>query len=95
MHIVRHYSVVIVATAWFAYPHQEPPMSKTARNERLKLTANFMNNIGIGTLFACIVGPIFAGQYNIRDVLVVLGCGILSAVILHLIARLPLRGLED
>lgn len=71
-------------------------LSQNAFNERLKLTATFLNNIGVALLAAGVfvpaIGlvsdrpPIAAGQF----LAIGTGCGVFAAV-LHVLARGVLR----
>lgn len=77
-------------------------LNKTARNERRKLTAAFLNALSSGTVLAAVVVP-FIGlglgtvQLNtdMLNVAGLTGFGITVAIVVHLIARDILKGLEE
>lgn len=77
-------------------------LNKTARNERRKLTAAFLNALSSGTVLAAVVVP-FIGlglgtvqpNTDILNVAGLTGFGITVAIVVHLIARGSLKGLEE
>ena len=73
-----------------------------AQTERTKLTANFMNAIASGTVVAALIGPFVTVGMGIvhpdSDLLNMIGLslfGLVLAIVLHLLARRVLLGLED
>ena len=77
-------------------------LNKTVRNERRKLTAAFLNALSSGTVLAAVVVP-FIGlglgtvqpNTDILNVAGLTGFGITVAIVVHLIARDLLKGLEE
>jgi hypothetical protein len=72
------------------------------RNERRKLTTGFFNAVASGTLLTAVVVP-FIGlglgtvqlKTNILNVAGLTGFGVTVAIVLHLLARDVLKGLEE
>lgn len=77
-------------------------LNKTARNERRKLTAGFFNAIASGTLLTAVVVP-FVGlglgtvqlATDISNTVGLTGFGVTVAIVLHLLARDVLKGVEE
>ena len=74
-------------------------LKKAARNERRKLTATFINGLGIAILAIGFFTPAFQffgglANPNLSQLVIVVVC-ILLAFALHLLARYQLRGIEE
>ena len=68
-------------------------MAKTARNEARKLSATFINGIALSVLTVGAIGPMITG--NGAGALRVFGLSLVASVLLHLLARLVVRRVED
>jgi hypothetical protein len=74
----------------------------TGEIERAKLTANFLNSLASGTILAAIVAPYIGwslgtvpvGQ-NFGNILGLSAFGFVIGVVLHLLARRALGGLDE
>ena len=75
-----------------------------ARNERLKLTANWLNTIAAGTVIAGAVTPLVALAYGLKNeiqnlsltvILILPAIWILGGITLHLIGRSILGRLQE
>ena len=77
-------------------------LNKSARNERRKLTAGFFNAVASGTVLAALVTP-FVGlnlgilqlKTDMLNMVGLTGFGVTVALVVHLVARDVLKGLED
>ena len=75
--------------------------SKAARNERVKLTANFINTLASGSLLAALIAPFVGtalGTVPVNNAWNLLGFGLFGvvwAIVLHLFARRVLSAVED
>lgn len=70
-----------------------------AQTERIKLTANFLNTLGSGTLLAAMVAPYIGWGVgtvhpDMANILGLSGFGFVIGVVLHLAARRVLGGLQ-
>jgi len=70
------------------------PLSKAARNERRKLKASTLNTIGLAIFGLGALTPVVTGSPS-NENLGVVAFSSAAFYILHLLARLELRGLED
>ena len=68
-------------------------MAKTARNEARKLSATFINGIALSVLTIGAVGPTIAG--NGVGAFRVFALSLVASALLHLLARLVVRQVED
>ena len=68
------------------------PISKAAKNERRKLTATSLNTIGLTLVGLGVLTPIITGVTPVPLTVGVFGA---MSVVLHLLARRPLKSLED
>lgn len=75
------------------------PLSKSARNERIKLTATFLNGIGVACVAVGGLAPLIAlGNGTVHPGPVIYGlmaACVAAAVCLHLVARSVLLALAD
>jgi hypothetical protein len=72
-------------------------MGKLVFNERLKLRANFANNIGIAILISIAIAPMVATDHGLplwQEVLLVL-FGFALALSCHMVGASFLRGLRE
>ena len=70
-----------------------------ADTERIKLTANFLNTLGTGTLLTSMVAPYIGWAVgtvhpDITSILALSGFGFVAGVVLHASARRVLGGLQ-
>jgi putative effector of murein hydrolase len=63
-------------------------VGKSAENERAKLTAVFLNNIGVAFVGASFVGPIFSDHLSASEELAYAAVGIAAGVCAHGLAAL-------
>jgi hypothetical protein len=77
-------------------------MTKSARNERRKLTAGLLNSISAGILLGSLVAPyvgIGLGQMppnpSIPNLVGLSAFGLVLGLMVHLVARRQLQGMED
>jgi len=68
-------------------------MAKTARNEARKLSATFINGIALSVLTVGAIGPTVAG--NGAGALRVFALSLVASILLHMLARLVVRRVED
>ncbi|HWJ87558.1 MAG TPA: hypothetical protein VNS12_05775 [Pelagibacterium sp.] len=70
-------------------------------NERTKLTANFMNAVASGSILVAIIGPLVGmalGTMPAQETWNIVGLSLLviiSAIVLHFLARRVLAGLKE
>jgi hypothetical protein len=69
--------------------------SKAAENERAKLTAVFLNNIGVAFVGASFVGPVFSDHLSASEELVYAVIGIAIGVCAHGLGRFVLGRVRD
>ncbi len=75
--------------------------NKTVRNERIKLTAGFVNNIASGSVLVGLITPLAGvalGTFHVQDAWNLTGFGLFGfvwALVLHSVARRMLADLED
>ncbi|WMT85732.1 hypothetical protein NO932_12430 [Pelagibacterium sp. 26DY04] len=75
--------------------------NKIVRNERIKLTANFINALASGSVLVGLVTPLAGvalGTFAVRDAWNLVGFGLFGlvwALVLHSFARRILADLED
>lgn len=71
------------------------------QNERHKLTANALNGIAVATMVAGAIAPLIAASYGFASapadsfLAVVTAVWFLAAIIIHIIARMVLGGLQE
>lgn len=76
-------------------------MSKTVKNEQIKLTAGFMNGVASGIVLVGLVTPLVGsalGTFPVEDAWNLMGLGLfgfVAALVLHSFARRMLANLED
>jgi hypothetical protein len=71
-------------------------MSDIVHNEKLKLRATFLNNLGIAAFIACFLTPGFFEFAETRvERIIMAALGIIFCGCLHLIATSKLNGLRD
>jgi hypothetical protein len=68
-------------------------MEKTARNEARKLSATFINGMALSVLTAGAIGPAITG--NGAGALRVFFLSLVASILLHLLAGLVVRRVED
>jgi hypothetical protein len=68
-------------------------MAKTARNEARKLSATFINGIALSVLSFGAIGP--AITWNGAGALSVFALSLVASILLHMLARLVVRRVED
>jgi hypothetical protein len=68
-------------------------MAKTARNEARKLSATFINGIALSLLTVGAISPAITGKE--AGAFRVFATSIIASVLLHLLARLMVRHVED
>ena len=71
-------------------------MSNLVRNERLKLRATFLSNLGIAGFIACFITPGFFAFAETRiERLIMALIGLIFCGILHVLATYKLSGLKE
>ena len=74
-------------------------LSKSARNERIKLTATFLNGIGVACVAVGGLAPLIAlGNGTLKGgagFYAIMGTCLVLAACLHLMGRYVLRGLSE
>jgi hypothetical protein len=71
-------------------------MSDIVHNEKLKLRATFLNNLGIAAFIACFLTPGFFQFAETRgERLITAAIGVIFCGVLHLIATSKLNGLRE
>jgi len=80
-------------------PSKSGQLSKTARNEQIKLAAAFINNLGVAAAFAGCIVPVFAllsgGRQPPALVFALPVFGLLMGAAFHFVAHVHLRNLAD
>jgi hypothetical protein len=72
------------------------PMSNVVHNERVKLRATFLSNLGIAAFIACFITPGFFEFAETRiERLAMALIGLVFCVILHFLATSKLNGLRE
>ena len=70
-------------------------MSDLIHNERVKLRATFLNNLGIAALIACFITPGFFAFADTRiERLIMVLIGLIFCGVLHVLATNKLNGLR-
>lgn len=70
-------------------------MSNLVHNEKVKLQATYINNLGVATFVAGIFGFIAMGRSSIWMFLLALSIGLSGSVSLHFIAKKCLNALQE
>jgi hypothetical protein len=72
--------------------------TKTVKNELRKLAATFFNNIAVGCVLLGLIGPMATGKFAhffTIEFVYTEGAAWALAAVLHMVARLQLRFLEE
>jgi hypothetical protein len=70
-------------------------LSKAAETERAKLTAIFLNNIGVTFVGASFVGPLFSDHLSASEEVVYAAIGIVAGICAHGLGRFVLSRVRD